>query len=189
MTYRRFLPPDFSSGAATLAKVATFDGPEREHVAPLPEPTRNQGATRPRGALSPIDAAAELHERAAIIEVDGGIPHDWAVGFAKLDRSRRPKEIAAPEWLRLINNVGRFLDSWAARAVAEGWTPEDLFGVRPRALGSWYGLHGLVAALGMAEVVELFPDRATLRAPTGALQTYYRHPAPAGEIVMIWDLD
>src|SRR5271169_2391335 len=29
-------------------------------------------------------------ERAAIIEFDGGIPRDWAEGFARLDRDRPP---------------------------------------------------------------------------------------------------
>jgi hypothetical protein len=68
-------------------------------------------------------------ERAAIVEYDGGVPRQWAKGFAQLDPDRSPFGVPSKRWRTFVDDVGRFLDGdFAAVAAALGWGPYDLFG-------------------------------------------------------------
>jgi hypothetical protein len=88
-------------------------------------------------------------ERAAIIEHDGGIPRDWAAGFARLDRDRPPGDVPPRRWQRFVDDVGLFLDGpFGAVAAAFGWGALDLFGCgcdRPFARIDQAGLLWLLA--------------------------------------------
>jgi hypothetical protein len=63
----------------------------------------------------------DYEERAAIIEHDGGIPREWAEGFARLDPARPPAGLTLQRWHTVIEAIGIFLDKWAGEAVAKGW--------------------------------------------------------------------
>jgi hypothetical protein len=68
-------------------------------------------------------------ERAALIEHEGGIPREWAEGFARLDPNRQPGDVSLRRWRTFVDDIGVFLDGgWAATAAALGWKPEELFG-------------------------------------------------------------
>jgi hypothetical protein len=80
-----------------------------------------------QGATPGARGEAE-EERAAIVEHHGAIPRAWAEGLARLDPDRPPGEVPARRWLQFVDDVGLFLDRWAAHASALGWGPHDLFG-------------------------------------------------------------
>jgi hypothetical protein len=50
-------------------------------------------------------------ERAAIAKHDGGIPRDWAEGFARLNPERPPADVPLKRWQRFVDDVGIFLES------------------------------------------------------------------------------
>jgi hypothetical protein len=107
-------------GAAATAALATLAGlagaPGR-----LPNPPLH-------GRPTPSWAEAE-EERAAIVEYDAGAPRAWAEALARLDPMRPPGDVPPERWRGFIDDCSRFLDEgWAARAIAIGWGPLDLFG-------------------------------------------------------------
>ena len=128
-------------------------------------------------------------ERAGIIEFDGRAPQAWAEGLARLDPAKPPAGISPKRWLRFIDDCGRFLDSgWAARAVALGWGPLDLFGCdreRPFARVDHQGLLWLVNG---GRILELHRDRAIIETQGGARQCYRRRPVEVGRLVLAWEL-
>ena len=111
---------------ATLADLAALAGSPLEQLSsrapskpPIPRPTDD--------ALATWGEVEE--ERAAIVEYEGGIPREWAEGFARLDPERPPVEVPPHRWRRFIDDVGLFLDGpFCAVAAAFGWTAFDLFG-------------------------------------------------------------
>ena len=68
-------------------------------------------------------------ERAAIAEFEGGIPRAWAEGFARLQMTACPAAMRPDRWRQMIDDAGRFLDRWAAKAAALGWDTASVFGV------------------------------------------------------------
>jgi hypothetical protein len=128
-------------------------------------------------------------EAAAIAEFEGGVPHAWAEALAWLDPNKPPRNVPPRDWLRFINDCGRFLDGgWAARATALGWGPLDLFGCdRERPMARLDHL-GLIWLLNGGTVVELQRDRAILKTSAGTLQSYRRRPIEVGRVVVAWDL-
>jgi hypothetical protein len=144
-------------------------------------------------AHSPEDlerAGTEAHdERAAIIEHDGGALRDWAEAFARLDPCKPPGDIPPGRWLRFLDDCGRFLDGgWAARAVALGWGPLDLFGCKRERPFVRVDHMGLLWLLNGGTVVELHRDRAIIRTATGARQSFRRRPVEVGRTVLAWEL-
>jgi hypothetical protein len=61
--------------------------------------------------VAPDPSADTQKERAAIVEHDGGIPREWAEGFARLDPARPPSDVPLRRWQRFVDDVGLFLDS------------------------------------------------------------------------------
>ena len=83
-------------------------------------------------------------ERAAIALELGRVPPTYADAWAAF-QTRKPGHVAEAEWLRAVDDAGRFLDEWAALALDFGWRPSDIFG--PSGLG-WFCAGELVQALG-----------------------------------------
>jgi hypothetical protein len=75
------------------------------------------------GALSDV---YDLDERAAIAIYDGGIPEAYAAAFAQLQIAQ-PIDVSLPQWLRAVDDAGRFLDQWGHLAEQLQWSVEDLF--------------------------------------------------------------
>jgi hypothetical protein len=59
------------------------------------------------GASAGLSSWSEAEdERAAIIELDGGIPRAWAEGFARLNPDRAPADMPLRRWRRFVDEVG-----------------------------------------------------------------------------------
>lgn len=94
-------------------------------------------------------------ERAAILEVDGGVPAVFAEAFASL-MATCPDGVPEGQWWQAIDDAGRFLNAWGDRAADLGWTGPDLFERVAR------GAHGLVWELGGRNVIALTETTAAL---------------------------
>jgi hypothetical protein len=83
-------------------------------------------------------------ERAAIAVEDGRVPAAYASAWATFQISQ-PRNATEAEWLRAVNDGGRFLDEWAHLALDFAWQPEDVFG--PSGL-AWFCAGEWVKSLG-----------------------------------------
>jgi hypothetical protein len=149
----------------------------------------NAGADRSNTGTS----ADAFEERAAIVEFDAGIPSAWAEGYAAMQCATPPAWAARHPglWAALINAVGKFLDRWARQAAELGWDPEDLFGAAPAAPLARSDQQGLVFFLqGGREVVAMTVDTASIRLPSGTVQTFRRphKNARAPRTAPLWEL-
>ena len=160
--------------SATFATFATFAGgqAEKQNFEPAP------------------DIWTDAHEeRAAIVEHDGGVPREWAEGFARLDCSHPPADVPSRRWHQFIDDCGLFLDNgWAAKAAALGWGPRELFGADGRAPFGRVDRAGLLWLLNGNRLVALTANTAIIETATGARQTYYRTPVESEQIALAWEL-
>jgi hypothetical protein len=62
----------------------------------------------------------------------------------------------------------------------------DVFGVHPQAPSARYDAMGLAFLIGGNEVVDVAPDRASIRHRSGKLLVYMRRPHP--DNVAAWEL-
>jgi hypothetical protein len=88
--------------------------------------------------------ADALAERAAIAIEDGRVPLAYADAWAAF-QTRKPARVFEADWLRAVDDTGRFLDEWAALALEFGWQPDDIFG---RDGLAWFCAGERVRALG-----------------------------------------
>jgi hypothetical protein len=146
------------------------------------EPVMPSAADR---ALAAWSAAEE--ERGAIVEHDGAIPRAWAEAFARLDPDRPPGDVPPRRWQRFVDDVGMFLDRWAAYAAALGWGPHDLFGCDRDRPFARIDRAGLLWLLNGDRLAALSENTATVETRTGARHTYRRKPDEPGR-VLAWEL-
>jgi len=126
-------------------------------------------------------------ERAAIVEHDGGIPREWAEGFARLDPDRPPGDVPLRRWQRFVDDVGHFLDGpFCAVAAALGWGPADLFGCHRDKPFARIDQAGLLWLLNGDRLVALSENTATIETRAGARQTSRRKPGEPGR-VLAWE--
>jgi hypothetical protein len=127
-------------------------------------------------------------ERAAVVEYDGGIPREWAEGFARLHPNRPPVDVPPRRWLQFVGDIGRFLDSdFATVASALGWGPYDLFGCDRDRPFARIDCAGLLWLLNGDRLLALTEQTATIETRTGARQTFRRKPAELSR-VLAWEL-
>jgi hypothetical protein len=126
-------------------------------------------------------------DRAAIVEHDGAIPRAWAEGFARLNPDRPPGDVPLRRWQRFVDDVGLFLDRWAAYAAALGWGPHDLFGADRDTPFARIDQAGLLWLLNGAKLVALTENTATIETRTSVRQTYRRRPYEPGQ-VLAWEV-
>jgi len=112
-------------------------------------------------------------ERAAIIEANG-VPREWAEGFATLCTMPRPAAYTPQRWQQLVDDAGRFLDSWGWQAAGLGWKALDAFGVNPDASECRYDCMGLVPLLQGRPVLAITASTARINCGNGVSQTYVR---------------
>src|SRR2546429_260175 len=91
-------------------------------------------------------------------------------GCAPRSKSEPPPR----RWQRFVDDVGLFLDRWAAYAAALGWTPHDLFGCDRDRPFARVDRAGLLRLLNGDRLVVLADDAATIETQTGARQTWRR---------------
>ena len=110
------------------------------------------------GVTAGVTLPDEVAERAAIMEIDGGLSRQIAVALATLEPTL-PSE--------MVDTLARFADEWGVRSQALGWTVEDLFGAPPS--------RSLANALQSGSiVVALSGETATIRHASGEVCQYCR---------------
>jgi len=117
---------------------------------------------------------ADFEEHAAIVEFDAAVPREWAEGYAVLCIMPMHPDYTEERWQRLIDDSGRFLDSWAVQVAAMGWTAPEVFGVHPDAPDARIDLKGLVPCIDGADIVAVSADSVTIQTPSGSHQRIFR---------------
>ena len=137
---------------ASEVPVVTPVTPVTPSARSFPKESKNGGVTV--GVTLPDDVA----ERAAIMEIEGGLPPQIALALACLEPTT-PTE--------MIDTLARFADEWGARSQALGWALEDLFGLPSgRCLANALRPGSIVMALSA--------ETATVRHATGEICHYCR---------------
>jgi hypothetical protein len=143
----------------------------------------------PAGDGSAGTWGSALEERAAKVENQGGVPRNWAEGFARLDSDYAPADVPIRRWQTFVDDVGRFLDGdWAEKAAALGWGPCELFGAdrdRPFARLDEQGLCWLING---GRLLGLSSDTAVIETCSGARHTYRRKPGRSSR-TLAWELN
>jgi hypothetical protein len=170
---------DRGGNAAKVAKPAKIGGGKAGTLASLAAPALE--------IENPARWSEADEERAAIVEHDGKIPRAWAEGFARLDPYRSPGDVPLRRWQRFVDDVGIFLDRWAAYAAALGWGPYDLFGCDRDRPSARIDQCGLLWLLNGDKLFALTGDTATIERRTGARHTYRRKPSGPGQM-LAWEL-
>jgi hypothetical protein len=134
----------------------------------------------------PTEKADDLDERAALIEYGAGVPRQWAEGYADLCAMAPLAGFSPERWQRIVDGAGRFMDRWAVKATACGWTVLDVFGVDPDRPDRRFDCMGLLMLLDRTEIVAIDCDGADLQS-TGALLRYRRRVVPA-HTKPLWEL-
>jgi len=107
-------------------------------------------------------------------------------GLVALRSMRTPRLLHPDRWPLVVSDaLSLACDGWAAKAIALGWSPLDLFGVVPDSLGDpaddglavWLGGRRLIALCGTYAVVE-YNDGG---------RSYYNRRQAAGA-VLLWEL-
>lgn len=75
--------------------------------------------------------ADSFDERAALIACGAGVPRRWAEGYAALCSMSPPAGFYPGRWQRIVDAAGKFLDQWASKAIACGWSDLEVFGCDP----------------------------------------------------------
>ena len=124
-------------------------------VTPVTPVTPSRGSipkeSKRGGVIAGVTLPDEIAERAAIMEIDGGLSRQIAVALATLEPTL-PSE--------MVDTLARFADEWGARSLALGWTVEDSFAVPPA--------RSLANALRSGSiVVALSGETATIRHASG----------------------
>lgn len=122
-------------------------------------------------------------ERAAIIEVDAGVPRAWAEGYALLLAQPGPGGVAPDRWQVFLDDCGRFLDGWAVKAAALGWQAHDLFTLADTKPADRIDLAGLCWLLQGRQLVALTERTAAIKTASGAIQRFYRTDLQPGQRV------
>ncbi len=128
---------------------------------------------------------SDYEERAAITENLAGVPREWAEAFAKVQCAAHLDGYSPERWLALIDDGGRFLDRWAARAMDLGWSAVDCFGLDPKAPEARVDKMGLVPLIDGREVVAITDASAVLQGWNGSHMTYHRRNRGG---VPLWEL-
>jgi hypothetical protein len=137
------------------------------------------------GTTVTTDVEDATNERAAIGEFDAGIPRAWAEGFARLDRQQPLAGYSDSQWRQIIDDSGRFLDSWGPKAAGLVWTVADVFGLDPRSPRNRYDAMGLVFLIGGGQITALDERSATIQRKHSKLT--YTRCLRAG--VCLWELE
>ena len=157
---------------------------QSEKTAPAPP---DQALSSFNSFLSSPGNADDLDERAAIIEEGAGVPKRWAEGFAAMSSMPAPAGFSPERWQRIVDAAGVFIDKWAAKAIACGWSDLDVFGCDAAAPDKRFDCMGLVLLLDRCEVSGVDEAGADLVTETGSPLRYRRRPLPVCT-VSLWQL-
>ncbi len=113
-------------------------------------------------------------------------PFLFAQALAQLER-RCPDYIEAGRWQRCVLDARHFLGEWGDKALALGWSADELFGLhKPSAKPhpsysrlSRYDATGLLWLLRGCRVIALTDTTAAISMSSGAINTYRKLRKPA----------
>lgn len=172
-----------------LEETVSEDVPHSVFSQTLVQNVQNVQNSNPLGAAgSGVDLEAVFDESAATIEHDGGAPHEWAEGLARLCTMPRPAAYTQRRWEHLINDAGRFVDEWAVKASELGWTTAEIFGVDPAAPEARQDGRGLVSLLDGRRIIEMLTDRVVVVPQNGGSRLPIYRRAREGQIP-VWQLE
>lgn len=114
------------------------------------------------------------------------LPDDLVAGVRRLKVMRPPRLLKPDAWPIAVADADLLLASgWAAKAIALGWTPLDLFGVVPDPHGDPAG-DGLAVWLGGRRLIALCGTYAVVD-DVGGGRSYFNRKQ-AGGAVLLWEL-
>lgn len=114
-------------------------------------------------------AVEDQEDRAAIMEIDGGLPRSWAISLAAMCAQGPPPDMTAPEWQARLDLALRLADAYAGRLAALGWEVADLFAPCPLHGPAPPDGHGWAMARALANGGRMLDTTATrLRYDDGA---------------------
>jgi hypothetical protein len=158
-----------------------------QNAIPIPTFERFEQIEQRTGPINPAAILGGADKGARI--TDGDAPRKWAEALERLDPNNPPGDVPPRRWLQFIGDSGRFLDAkWAARAVALGWGPLDLFGCCREQPFARVDYMGLLWLLNGGTIADLHRDRAVIKTQGGSRQTYRRRPVEVGQVVLAWEL-
>ena len=138
----------------------------------------------------PESDSDEIEERTAVIEVEAGVPREWAEAVARLCSMPRPASIPEGRWRQLVDDSARFVECHGAAAAAAGWATLDIFGCCARRPLARIDMAGATAMLEGAEVVRVAADRIVLRRIGSKKEmSLYRGTGPNEARALLWELD
>jgi hypothetical protein len=173
---------DRSDTSATATAAAPIVSRSAHSVTTLPESIAEELR------MPPPSWSETKEEPAATVEIEAGVPREWAEGFARLHHDRPPGDVPAGRWQTFIDDIVRFLDQgWADKAAALGWGPYDLFGCDRDTPFSCLDQAGLLWLIDGGRLVAIAENAATIELRVGARQTWRRKPVEPGR-VLVWDL-
>lgn len=150
-----------------------FEGFEGKHDAVAPFP--RLATARREGAEVVI-----FEERAP--NIDAGASRKWADAFGRLHPDRPPRDVAFSQWRQFVDDCGLFMDRWAIKANALGWTLDNLVGWD---LGRPFPLIAIHIGLGWhikgGTVVDVTSNAATVLKPNGQKVIFRRPGSPSNE--------
>jgi len=120
--------------------------------------------------------ADDFAERAAVIEHDGGIIQPLADCLAAILTAGKPLDMPPVRWLRFQTDAALLVDDWGAKALALGWSVDDLLGVD--VIAPWQRIDrvGLAWLLNGDMVTAIDGDKATI-STAGTTHTFTRRKA------------
>ena len=63
------------------------------------------------------------------MEIDGGLPREWAEALAEILEGPRPQGCSKPDWAAACDGVLLFADRYGAMLAGLGWSFNDVFGL------------------------------------------------------------
>jgi hypothetical protein len=141
----------------------------------------------PLASAPPLPELDDFHDRAAIIECRANVPRRWVEGYEALCTMPAPAGFSSERWHRIVDAIEAFLDRWAAKAIACGWSDLDLFGVDADAPDRRFDCMGLTLMLHRAEITGIDENGADLMMEGKVTQRYRRKPRPVGTVAL-WQL-
>jgi hypothetical protein len=103
-----------------------------------------------------------------------GVPIEWVYRVNNLDKDPPPGGVPAHIWRQFVHDCQKFIDYWAAKAAALGWTAEGLFGCAPTQPLAHLQLAGLLWALRGRTLTRLYRDFAFIQNADGSHDVFNR---------------
>ncbi len=115
----------------------------------------------------------------------GGLPLELVAGLERLAGMPPPDSFDAVRWRDCVHCALDFAENWAAKALALGWTPIELFGLHPAAPDARLDARGVAFALGVEDrVTAITAGQISVAGRNGARLSLRRPNEPGA--VLAW---